>query len=212
MGTKAPPPAAPAPAAEAAKVFISYSRKDAGFADDLVAGLIAVVMAPRAEAVHPGLGPWKYVAGLAFAVVLYLSVLLHEASHAYMARHYGFPVSSITLHFLGAQPDTRVAVFGFGLHWEALTALLGPAAVLADPLTVLFLVAGVNAINLSDLKPDAFARTQGHVMAEGEYNTLARSFPTNITAMVFGYTVKPGFTVADEAAISAPPKVDFNKP
>ncbi len=67
----------------------------------LVAGLIAVVMAPRAEAVHPGLGPWKYVAGLAFAVVLYLSVLLHEASHAYMARHYGFPVSSITLHFLG---------------------------------------------------------------------------------------------------------------
>lgn len=41
MGTKAPPPAAPAPAAEAAKVFISYSRKDAGFADDLVAGLQA---------------------------------------------------------------------------------------------------------------------------------------------------------------------------
>lgn len=43
-----------------------------------------------------------------------------------------------------------LAVFGFGLHWEALAALLGPAAALADPLTVLFLVAGVNAINLSD--------------------------------------------------------------
>lgn len=41
MGTKAPPSAAPAPAAEAAKVFLSYSRKDAGFADDLVAGLQA---------------------------------------------------------------------------------------------------------------------------------------------------------------------------
>jgi UDP-GlcNAc:undecaprenyl-phosphate GlcNAc-1-phosphate transferase len=41
-------------------------------------------------------------------------------------------------------------VFGFGLQWEALPPLLGPAAVLADPLTVLFLVAGVNAINLSD--------------------------------------------------------------
>jgi len=41
MGTKVPLPAAPAPAAEAAKVFISYSRKDAGFADDLVAGLSA---------------------------------------------------------------------------------------------------------------------------------------------------------------------------
>ena len=67
----------------------------------VVAALIAVVVAPRAEQVHPGLGPWKYVAGFAFAVVLYLSVLLHEASHAYMARHYGFPVSTITLHFLG---------------------------------------------------------------------------------------------------------------
>jgi len=67
----------------------------------LVAALIAIVIAPRAEEVHPGLGPWKYVAGLAFAILLYLSVLLHEASHALVAKHYGFPVSAITLHFLG---------------------------------------------------------------------------------------------------------------
>ncbi|MCW2796661.1 site-2 protease family protein [Nocardioides sp.] len=67
----------------------------------LVAGLIAVVMAPRVEEVSPGLGALKYVAGLAFAVVLYLSVLLHEASHAIVAKRYGFPVTSITLHFLG---------------------------------------------------------------------------------------------------------------
>ena len=51
---------------------------------------------------------------------------------------------------LGQIAAAALAVFGFGLHWEALAALLGPAAVLADPLTVLFLVAGVNAINLSD--------------------------------------------------------------
>ncbi len=50
------------------------------------------------------------------------------------------------------------------------------------------------------------------IAATQEYNVLARSFPTNLTAMVFGYDVKPGFTVADEAAISTPPKVDFNKP
>jgi LemA protein len=50
------------------------------------------------------------------------------------------------------------------------------------------------------------------IAATQEYNVLARSFPTNLTAMVFGYAVKPGFTVTDEAAISAPPKVDFNKP
>jgi LemA protein len=43
------------------------------------------------------------------------------------------------------------------------------------------------------------------------YNVLARSFPTNLTAMVFGYKTKEGFKVENEAAISAPPKVDFNK-
>ena len=44
------------------------------------------------------------------------------------------------------------------------------------------------------------------------YNVLARSFPSNLTAMVFGYKPKAGFQVADETAISTPPKVDFNKP
>ena len=45
-----------------------------------------------------------------------------------------------------------------------------------------------------------------------EYNTLARSFPNNLTAMIFSYAVKPNFTVANEAAISTPPVVDFGKP
>ncbi len=45
-----------------------------------------------------------------------------------------------------------------------------------------------------------------------DYNTLARSFPSNMTAMVFGYDVKPGFTVQNEAAISAPPAVNFDRP
>jgi Zn-dependent protease len=67
----------------------------------LVAGLIALIMAPAVDQAQPGLGGLKYVAGLAFAVLLYLSVLLHEASHALMAKHFGLPVSSITLHFLG---------------------------------------------------------------------------------------------------------------
>ncbi len=67
----------------------------------LVAALIAFVMAPRVEQIEPGLGGWKYVVGVVFAVVLYLAVLLHEASHALAARHYGFEVHSITLHFLG---------------------------------------------------------------------------------------------------------------
>ncbi len=44
-----------------------------------------------------------------------------------------------------------------------------------------------------------------------EYNVLQRSFPTNLTAMVFSYPAKANFQVENEAVISAPPTVDFNK-
>ncbi|GAA1535445.1 site-2 protease family protein [Nocardioides humi] len=67
----------------------------------LIAGLIAIVMGPRVDQVQPGLGGWKYVVGVAFAIALYFAVLLHEASHAVVARRFGFKVHSITLHFLG---------------------------------------------------------------------------------------------------------------
>jgi len=49
-----------------------------------------------------------------------------------------------------------------------------------------------------------------YIKAVKEYNVLARSFPQNLTAMVFGYKTKPSFTVENEKAISAPPKVDFD--
>ena len=45
-----------------------------------------------------------------------------------------------------------------------------------------------------------------------EYNVLARSFPSNLTAMVFGYAVKPNFSVQNEAEISNTPAVGFDKP
>ena len=41
------------------------------------------------------------------------------------------------------------------------------------------------------------------------YNVLARQFPSNLTAMMFGYKEKPQFTVENEKAISVAPKVDF---
>ena len=44
------------------------------------------------------------------------------------------------------------------------------------------------------------------------YNVAVRSFPNNLTAMMFGYKPKPNFTVANEKEISVAPKVDFGKP
>jgi len=51
-----------------------------------------------------------------------------------------------------------------------------------------------------------------YIKTVAEYNVLARSFPSNLTAMVFGYKVKPSFTVQNEAQISVPPSVSFDKP
>jgi LemA protein len=51
-----------------------------------------------------------------------------------------------------------------------------------------------------------------YIKAVQEYNILARQFPTNLTAMLFGYKPKANFTVDNEKAIAAPPKVDFSKP
>jgi LemA protein len=50
-----------------------------------------------------------------------------------------------------------------------------------------------------------------YIQTVQEYNVLARSFPSNLTAMVFSYQPKPAFAVQNEATISAPPVVDFNK-
>ena len=50
---------------------------------------------------------------------------------------------------------------------------------------------------------------QRFIKATQEYNTLARQFPTNLTAMAFGYKPKPQFSVEDEKAIAKPPSVDF---
>lgn len=50
-----------------------------------------------------------------------------------------------------------------------------------------------------------------YIQSVQQYNVLVRSFPTNLTAMVFHYQPKPNFTVQDEAQISTPPTVDFGK-
>jgi LemA protein len=57
----------------------------------------------------------------------------------------------------------------------------------------------------------AVARNR-YIKAVQSYNVTVREFPTNLTAKMFGYDVKPNFTVEDEKAVSTAPKVDFAKP
>jgi LemA protein len=51
-----------------------------------------------------------------------------------------------------------------------------------------------------------------YIEAIKDYNIIVRSFPTNLTAMMFGHKPKPSFTVENEQAIATPPKVDFGTP
>lgn len=48
-----------------------------------------------------------------------------------------------------------------------------------------------------------------YIQAVQDYNVTVRSFPNNLTAMAFGYEVKPNFTVANEKAVADAPTVDF---
>ncbi len=57
----------------------------------------------------------------------------------------------------------------------------------------------------------AVARNR-YIKAVQEYNTVVVQFPTNLTAMIFGFKEKPQFTVENEKAIAQPPRVDFGKP
>ena len=52
---------------------------------------------------------------------------------------------------------------------------------------------------------------QRYIASVQEYNVLARSFPSNVTAKIFGYQPKPSFTVENEKAISTAPAVNFDK-
>jgi LemA protein len=50
-----------------------------------------------------------------------------------------------------------------------------------------------------------------YIAAVQDYNVTARKFPTNLTAMMFGYKTKPSFTVENEAEIAKPPPVSFER-
>src|SRR3954467_8962161 len=67
----------------------------------IVAALITIGFAPTVENQVLGIGEARYAVSLAFAILLYLSVLIHELSHTLVALHYGLPVRRISLYMLG---------------------------------------------------------------------------------------------------------------
>lgn len=100
----------------------------------IIAVVIAMISQPAIEDRAPGLGALGYVAGVALAVLLYLSVLLHEISHALMARYFGFEVRSVTLHFLGGvteiegESDTAFREFWISVVGPLTSLAVGAAA------------------------------------------------------------------------------------
>ena len=51
-----------------------------------------------------------------------------------------------------------------------------------------------------------------YIKSVRDYNVTVRSFPSNLTAMAFGYKEKASFTVENERALASPPSVNFNPP
>ena len=130
----------------------------------LVAGLITWGFAPTVQDEVPGIGEWRYAVSLAFALLLYLSVLVHELSHTVVALQAGLPVRRISLHLLGGvseieQPartagrDAGIAAAGPAVSLVIAAAAYGVSELL-DPGTVGRLLA--RALLLSNLAVGVF--------------------------------------------------------
>lgn len=113
----------------------------------VIAVVIAVLLEPRVEQVQPGLGPWKYVVGFAFAILLYGSILLHEMSHAVMAKRVGLKVRAISLQFLGGATEIEGEAATAGQEFKI--AVVGPLTSLA---------VGLAALALLLTEPDGLSR------------------------------------------------------
>jgi len=100
----------------------------------VVALLIAYLLTPVLQEAVPELGRWSFVAGLAFAVLLYGSVLVHEISHVLMAKRFGLPVRAITVQFLGGvseierEPETPWREFAVAVVGPLTSLGIGAAA------------------------------------------------------------------------------------
>lgn len=129
----------------------------------LIAALLTWWYAPIVRHEVPGIGNARYLVAFAFAVLLYVSVLVHELSHSVVARSYDLPVRRITLYLLGGvseieeEPQTPGREFCVAVAGPALSLVLaligllarhfvpmnGVTAVLVDEVTLANAVVGV---------------------------------------------------------------------
>jgi len=113
----------------------------------LVAALITYGFAATVERQVPSVGEWKYAVSLGFALLLYLSVLIHELSHTVVALRAGLPVRRISLHLLGGVSEIERPARTPGS--EAGIAVAGPA--------VSLLLAGIGYVVAGLLEPGTVA-------------------------------------------------------
>lgn len=95
----------------------------------LFAAIFSLASGPYVDSIEPGLGPWKYLAGLAFAVVLLGSILIHEAAHTTAAQRLGYGTGPIVLHFLGGH--STMLVESRRPRDQFIVGVVGPLASLA---------------------------------------------------------------------------------
>lgn len=99
----------------------------------VVAAVITVAYAPSVADRLPAIGDGRYLVSFAFAVLLYLSVLVHELSHSLVAKAFGLPVRRITLYLLGGvseierEPETPGRELLIAAAGPALSAALAAA-------------------------------------------------------------------------------------
>lgn len=108
----------------------------------ITGALVAVGFLPRLEDSDPTIGSRKYLVAIGFAILLYLSILVHELAHAAVARAFALPVRSVSLSMLGGatrldrKPDTPgrdFAISGAGPGATLLIAAAGWALLQVGP-------------------------------------------------------------------------------
>lgn len=92
----------------------------------VITAFIVIVFGPRVSGAFPGIGAGAYAVALGYALLLAVSVLIHELAHALTARAFGWPTTRIVLNLWGGH--TQFASFNASPGRSLAVALAGPAA------------------------------------------------------------------------------------